>query len=157
MGKMMKKILIVYYSRTGTTRKIADLLKQELNCRTEALIDLKNREGFWGNISGGIDALLKRNTRIRQPEHDPADYDLVIMGTPVWFGNLPPALKTYLVQNREKLPRLAFFCTFSGAGQISAANKFQAFSRQNVRALFIQNNELPAEIGGKIKKFIQGF
>lgn len=151
----MKKVLIAYYSRTGSTRKIADLLKQSLNCETEEIIDLKNRKGVSGNLSGGVDALLQRQTLIKQPTHDPSAYDLVILGTPVWFGNLSPALRTYLVQNRKFLPQLAFFCTFAGKGNVNAGKKFLRLSEKNARILSVQNNETTEEIKGKLNNFIR--
>ncbi len=152
---MMKKVLIAYYSRTGTTQNIAALLKQTLNCETEEIIDLKNRNGFSGNLSGGVDALLQRQTRIKQPVHHPSAYDLVILGTPVWLGNLSPALRTYIVQNKKYLPQLAFFCTFAGKGNVNAGKRFLRLSEKNTRILSIQNNETPDKIKKKIENFIQ--
>ncbi len=140
----MKKILIVYYSRTGTTEKIAKLIRQHLNCDTEELVDLKRREGILGNLSGGIDALLQRKTAIRPVSHDPSQYDLVIMGTPVWGGNMAPALRSYITANKDQLPQTAFFCTFGGKGALRTEAKFAELAGEVSARLAVKKNDTEA-------------
>jgi len=115
--------LVVYYSRTGTTRKIAKTITEVLRADIEELVDTQDRKGLWGWFIGGKDAFLKIPTKIRKPEKNPAAYDLVVIGTPIWAMNVPPAIRTYLSQNAGKFKRVAFFCTTSGT---SAKGIFEA-------------------------------
>ncbi len=110
------KTLVVYYSRTGTTRKVAEYIAQSLNADREQLREQTDRHGFWGSIKGGRDALLRRPSALLPVEHDPSAYDLVIVGSPVWAGTLCPAVRTYLVQSAAAIQRGAFFCTHGGGG-----------------------------------------
>lgn len=110
------KALVTFYSRNGHTRKVAETLAQELKADFEEIIDLKKRRGFWGFLYAGRDAMRKCLTDIKPIEKDPAAYALVIIGTPIWAGNLVPAPRIYLRQNKDKIKNVAFFCTFGGAG-----------------------------------------
>lgn len=105
------KVLIVYYSRTNTTKKVAEVLKIKLEADTEEIIDLTKRIGGVGFIRGGKDAMFSRPTRIAASQHDPGSYDLVIVGTPVWVGTMSPAVRTYLEQNSRYFKNVAFFST----------------------------------------------
>jgi len=110
------KILLVWYSRTGTTREVAMQVQQEIACDTEELVDCINRRGIVGWLRSAFDARLKHLTTLEATHHQPREYDLVIVGTPVWSGSLPPAVRTYLGAHRYQFPRLAFFSTNEGRG-----------------------------------------
>lgn len=111
-----KKILIVYYSRTGTTRKLVEVMKEELRGDVEEIIDTKNRKGLVGYIQAGRDAMKKYLTKIEKPSKNPADYDLVIIGTPIWSWNVSTPVRTYLSELKGSFKQVAFFCTMGGSG-----------------------------------------
>jgi flavodoxin len=104
------KVLLVWYSRTGTTRAVAHAIARDLACDVEELIDTRGRGGIMGAARAAVDALLGRLTIVRTVTHDPAAYDLVIVGTPVWSGSVTPAVRTYLLAHRREFARIAFFC-----------------------------------------------
>jgi flavodoxin len=109
------KTLIVYYSRSGNTRKVAEELAQELKADVEQLIDHKNRHGILGWLGAGWSAAKKLGTVITPAKFDPSGYDLVIVGTPLWaFGGISPAVRTYLNQTKGKIRKIAFFLTKGG-------------------------------------------
>lgn len=120
MGTNKMKSLVVFYSRTGTTKKAAEDISKTLKCDIEEIIDLKNRHGLWGYFISGKDAGLKKLTKIKETLKNPKDYDLIIIGTPVWAHNMAPAVRTYLSQNKELMKKVAFFCTFGCSGAHSA-------------------------------------
>jgi hypothetical protein len=78
------KPLVVYHSRTGTTKQIAEALAQSLNCDSEELIDTKKRSGPLGLMSAGKDAKAKKLITLADIKHDPSPYDLVVLGMPIW-------------------------------------------------------------------------
>jgi len=108
------KILVVYYSRDGLTRKIAASLADLLKAESEELVDLTNRRGLWGWLFAGRDALKSKLTRLDLTAKSPADYDLVVVGSPVWAYHITPAIRTYLSANAGKIKKAAFFCTKGG-------------------------------------------
>ena len=60
------------------------------------------------------DALAKKLRPIGSLNHDPADYDRVVLGTPVWAGTMATAVRTFLADHGARLPEVAFFCTLAG-------------------------------------------
>ncbi|MHB8875168.1 MAG: flavodoxin family protein [Myxococcaceae bacterium] len=108
------KILVVYYSRTGATKKVGEVLARELQCDEEELTDTRSRHGALGVMRSIFDALLNRTTRLAQTSKDPGDYDLVVIGTPVWANNVSTPIRTYLGLYKERFKKLAYFATYSG-------------------------------------------
>jgi flavodoxin len=108
------KILVVYYSRTGNTEKIGNEIAKILKADTEQIIDKKDRSGSIGWVVAGKDGMGKKLTKIETVKKDPAKYDLVIVGTPVWV-NMTPAVRTYLRKFKGKFKLTAFYCTKGGS------------------------------------------
>ena len=111
-----KKILVVYYSRTNTARQVAEAVAGLLKADLEELADTKKRGGPLGFAIAAKDAALKRLTTIAAVKTDPAAYDLVLVGTPVWAGTMSCAVRAYLTQQKDRLPDVAFFLTTGGSG-----------------------------------------
>ncbi|KKQ30010.1 MAG: Flavodoxin, FldA [Candidatus Shapirobacteria bacterium GW2011_GWF2_37_20] len=80
------KTLVVFYSRTGNTRRMGELIAQKLHADIDEIIDQKSRSGIIGWILSGRDAMKEYLTKITFTKN-PADYDLVIVGTPIWAGS----------------------------------------------------------------------
>lgn len=110
------KILVVYYSRTGTTRALASSLAKMLGADLEEICDCSNREGPGGYLSALLDAIRKRPVDIVPPGLDVSAYDLVVVGSPVWAGSVSAPARSYLIESRARLPQVAFFCSFGGRG-----------------------------------------
>jgi len=106
-----KKILVAYYSKTGNTERLAHDIAARLGADTEKIIDKKKRTGIFGYMFGGRDAMKRRLTEIESIQKNPADYDIVIMGTPIWGWNATPAITTYISLTKDKLKTIAFFMT----------------------------------------------
>ena len=77
---------------------------------------MKDRCGSRGCLVAGKDAALKRLTEIKPTEKDPAAYELVVIGTPVWAFTMAPAARTYISEHRAAFQKVAFFCTMGGSG-----------------------------------------
>ena len=112
----LMKTLIVYYSRTGHTEQIAEAIAADLEADIVRIEDLADRTGALGYLRSGLDALRGRSSSIRPTETDPADYDLVIVGSPVWSGRLSAPVRTYIADNKTALKDVAFFCTEGAYG-----------------------------------------
>lgn len=112
------KVLVAYYSRTGTTKLVAEELAARLGADVEEIEDTRSRRGLWGWLMAGRDASKKSKTVIGPIKLDPAEYDLVILGTPVWAWNMTPAIRTYILANKGKFKRVAFFCTMGKNGDV---------------------------------------
>jgi len=102
------KILVIFYSRSGKTKKIAEVISEILKSDKEEIFDIKNREGIVGFLSAGSDANLRRLTAIKEIKNNPSLYDLVIIGTPIWSSNISTPTRTYLFLYKEEFKKVAF-------------------------------------------------
>lgn len=111
------KTLVTYYSRTGTTKAVGEAIAKELGADSEEIIDLKKRTGLRpiSYIIAGYGARFGRLTNIRF-KRSPDDYDMIIIGTPVWALRMTPAARAYLASQKLEGKRVAFFVTYDGAG-----------------------------------------
>ena len=108
------KTLVVFYSRTGTTRKVGVELANQLKCEYEEIIDLKDRKGPIGWLTSGRDAMQKKLTDIKDFSRKINSYDLIVIGSPVWGGSVCPAVRTFLEKNKDNIKKTGFFCTMGG-------------------------------------------
>jgi flavodoxin len=106
-----KKILVVYYSRTGTTKKVAKTIRDNLECDMEEISDKKNRSGIVGWLSAGRDAGRKSLTELNGILKDPSNYDLVIIGSPTWNDTVSTPIRTYIDRFKGQLTNVALFTT----------------------------------------------
>lgn len=151
------KPLVVFYSRTGTTKQAGEALAQTLNCDSEELFDKKKRSGPLGFVRSGRDAQAKKLTTLAQIEHDPALYDLVILGTPIWGGTLSSAIRTYITYNKAKFEHVAFFCTQGGTTNKPLFDEMEALCEQHpLNILALRQNEVKAgAYQEKIRQFVE--
>jgi len=115
------KTLVVYYSKQNHTRKVAEEISNGLNCDIEELIDTQERTGALWGFRAYIDAIKEKSTILEELKNDPSDYDLVIIGTPVWRRISTP-IRAYLTQNKDKFNDVVFFST-SGFGRYKSTFK----------------------------------
>lgn len=112
----MQKILVVYFSRSGNTAKLASQLAEKLNADVSPILEPRQRNGFMGFMRSIFEAITGRRPLIRPPEIQPAGYELVAVGTPVWAGHVSSPVRSYLGNYGPHCKRLAFFCTMGGSG-----------------------------------------
>ena len=148
------KSLVVFYSRTGTTKRIGEELAELLVCDSEELVDTKKRSGPLGFVSAGKDATQKKLTTLAEIKHDPELYDLVILGTPIWAGTLSSAMRTYITANKSKFKKVAFFCT-NGSGHQQLFDEMEALCEQPpINALGLPQKEVKeGDYQDKLRQF----
>ena len=132
------KILIVYYSKTGKTKEIAHTMANELANGNEVNPALPKKYKLSEARKGGVKLrrikmknernllttyLLdaKKAIRREKPEievlnYDHKDYDLILLGTPVWSANPAPAINTYLNRADFENKKVALFVTLRMMG-----------------------------------------
>ncbi|MEM3648678.1 MAG: flavodoxin [Thermoproteota archaeon] len=148
------KQLVVYYSRTGTTRRVAQAIAEVLKCDVEEIRDLKNRAGVLGWLSSGMDATLKRLTKIEKPEKPPELYEVVVIGTPVWNSTVSTPVRTYIMEYKNRFKRVAFFCTQYGS-QSNALKEMEALcGRKPVATLMLRRSRVETgEYADAVRQF----
>ncbi|MFW9934659.1 MAG: flavodoxin family protein [Candidatus Thorarchaeota archaeon] len=109
------KYLVVYYSRSGNNKTLANAIAKSLSADLDEIVDKKKRSGKLGWLRAGRDAQAENLTDI-SIEKNPQDYDIIIIGSPIWASKLTPAVRTYLAQQDLKNKQVAFFICSGGDG-----------------------------------------
>ncbi len=100
--------LVVYYSRTGNNRTLAEAIAKGLSADADEIVDKKNRKGRLNWLRAGSDSRGGKLTEIEY-QKNPQDYDTIIIGAPIWAFNPIPPIRTYLQEVDLKGKRVAFF------------------------------------------------
>lgn len=109
----MSDILCIYYSRTGNTKKAMEEIAEALDAELVELNDGVDRSGLRGALRSGRDAVRKECPPLQafQTEKALGEYQLVIVGTPVWAGRCSSVIRAFLKQHGKKLRRAAYIIT----------------------------------------------
>ena len=148
--------LIVYYSRTGLTEQVANVMSEKINCDLVEIEDNVDRSGFTGFVKSGWQAFAEKKPEIEDIDYKIEDYDIVIIGTPIWTGNVSSPVRSFLVENREKFNKVAFFCTFGGTGSSTTLDNMEVLAGNIPEAtLSIRKRELDkGSYTAKIASFV---
>ena len=111
-----KRVLVVYYSLTGNTARVARDLAVRLGGDVESIQDEGHGTGFLGQLAAAFDAWRKAPARIGTIQRDPTGYAITVVGTPVWAWQMTPAVRAYLQNTRGKIRNVAFFIPSGNTG-----------------------------------------
>lgn len=157
------KVLVIYYSRSGRTRRAAALIAEALQARDvevvlEELTDKQNRKGLGGLLRASIDSTFGMKTEIRAPGARVEDFDVVVLGTPIWAWAGTPAALAFCRDWGRRAKRTALFCTMMGP---TAGGTFKALSSElrdePLATLALSHRQLGSEetLKAAIKSFIE--
>ena len=113
-----QKMLVLYYSETGTTKAVA----QELQKQTGADIEsIEAVEPYTGNFQETIQRGQREMQSGKMPALKPltkkvADYDIIFLGYPIWFGTYANPIITLVQEQNFAGKRIVPFCTFGSGG-----------------------------------------
>lgn len=115
-----KKVLIAYYSRSGNTKAVA----QKIQSVTGGdLFEIKPLKPYPKDYDTMTQLVQKEKQQDIRPEladnGNIKDYDVVFVGTPVWWYTLSSPVKTFLTKNDFSGKTIVPFCTHGGGGASS--------------------------------------
>ena len=133
--------IIVYYSMSGNTEQTAEAIAARLGAATLRLTpetaypDKGFKKFFWG----GKAAVMAEKPALRPYAFDAAAWDQVILGFPVWAGNVAPPLRSFLRDHGAALAgkRVAAFACQSGSGAEKAFAKLEALLGRPLAATLV--------------------
>lgn len=119
---MRPKALIVFFSRTGTTRLLAEAMARATHGDLEELRERRSRRGMIGWLRSGYEGTYRKSAHVLPLRHDVGAYDLVFIGSPTWNRALSSPVRGFLEQNRAQLANVALFatCAERGSDQVLA-------------------------------------
>lgn len=112
------KMLVVYYSQTGNTKAVATEIATKLGADIDEIIPVEPYENdFHATLDRGKKELDEGIfPEIKPLAFDAANYDVIFIGFPVWFGTYAPPVATFLNQVDLKGKKIVPFCTFGSGG-----------------------------------------
>lgn len=119
------KTLIAYYSQTGSTEVISQVLAYHLKADMVRIQDVKPREGFKNRLVSTFDAFRENKTEIYPPSLNLNDYDLIYIGTPVWAGKPTPAILTIIDSCDLRGKDVILFATMSSKGGATTIERME--------------------------------
>lgn len=151
------KTLVAYYSRTNITKKLALEIAEAVNADTEEIISKVNYDGKLGYVRAGKDGMTAKIIDLETLKHDPADYDLIYLGVPVWAGKAANPLISYIKQNEGKFSNVKFFATAGKSGFEGAFKQIEEFvGRSPLKTLALTTKEVKSgDYKNKLSSFLE--
>ena len=129
--KEAPKVLVLYYSQTSNTKSVAEEIATRLGADIEEIVPVMPYDG---DFKATIERCVQDREQGGLPEIQPiaadlAQYDIVFVGYPVWFGTYAPPIASLLDQVDLSGKKVVPFCTFGSGGL--ATNSMMLLRRQS--------------------------
>ena len=130
------KMLVLYYSQTGNTKAVAEEIANKLGADIE---EITMADPYDPDFQATIDRCLKEREQEILPTINPvkadlANYDVIFLGYPVWFGTYAPPVITFLNDADFSGKKIVPFCTF-GSGGLESSVKDLVAAEPNAEVL----------------------
>ena len=124
----MMKTLVVFYSYTGASKRLAVTYADGEGADTMEIHDKKRPSAIRAYVSGCFKAMRATAWDIQAPERSADDYEKIVLFTPIWAGNTPPAMNAFL----QLLPagKTVSVKAVSASGKSSCAARIEEVVRQ---------------------------
>lgn len=119
--------LILYYSQTGVTRKVAEHLQKQLGADIEAIEAEKAYNGDFNATIARCQEEMKNNElpKIKSLKSDLSKYDTIFLGFSVWFGTYARPVITLVKENKFEGKKIIPFCTFGSGGLVECTEQLK--------------------------------
>ncbi len=147
---------MVYYSRTGTTKRLAEELSRNLGCDIEAIVSKVSYRYFTGWLKAGRNAMRGFTDELEPIRSDLGSYDVVIIGTPIWAGTIASPVRALLAKDGHGIRRTAFFVTSGGEDRDETFRAMErAYGKPPLARLGLRKREvMKGDTSAKVDAFI---
>ena len=128
------KIAVIYFSATGTTKEVAKTISNQTKGE---LIEIKPKEKYtsedldWNNSKSRTS--VECNDSKSRPEIegklDIESYDTIYLGYPIWWGDVPHIILTFLDTYKLDGKTVIPFCTSGGTGISTSQNTLKKYNK----------------------------
>lgn len=113
-----KKVLVLYYSQTSNTKTVAQEIAKRLDADIEEIVPVTPYDG---DFQATIGRCMQEREQGITPEIQPvaadiANYDVIFIGYPIWFGTYAPPMAAFLSNVDLSGKQIVPFCTFGSGG-----------------------------------------
>ena len=124
----MSKILVTYFSASGVTKNVADNIAKVVE---GDLFEIEPKEKYtredldWRNKKSRSSVEMQNREyrpEIKEKSIDISNYDIILVGFPIWWGVAPTVVNTFLESKDFSDKTLIPFCTSGGSGMAYCEN-----------------------------------
>ena len=113
-----ENVLVVYFSHTGNTETVANFIHDAVG---GDIVKLETEEPYTNNYNDLLDIAQEEQRENARPIlstqiDNIEDYDTIFLGYPIWWGDMPMALYTFLDEYDLSGKTIAPFVTSGGSG-----------------------------------------
>ena len=112
------KILVAYFSHSGNTRELANIIQQQTG---GDLFEIVPQDPYPTDYNQTVERFRRERAENARPAiadkvDNMADYDVVFIGYPNWGSDMPHVVRTFLEQYDFSGKTVVPFCTNGGGG-----------------------------------------
>lgn len=112
-----KKLLVAYYSWGGNTKAIGDYIAQRVGAD---VLQIETVKAYPADYEACVEEVGKQGKdyepELKSTQINVADYDVVFVGTPCWWGSISNPLRSFLRQHSFKGKTVIPFMTNGTSG-----------------------------------------
>jgi len=109
------KALVVYYSLTGKTKLVSQVIAEALNATLLEIKETKPRKlGLFVYLTGGFAAITNRGSKINPIDVDLKQHERIFIGSPMWGPRPAPAINSFIYQTNFEGRSIIPFFTMGG-------------------------------------------
>ena len=118
----MKRALVVYFSATGVTKRIANMLATSLGVKSFEIVpkELYSKDDLdWTNDNSRSSIEMKDKSsrpKIESRVRDIEKYDVIFIGFPIWWYREPSIIDTFIESHNLEGKLIVPFATSGGSG-----------------------------------------
>ena len=126
----MSKVLVIFYSYTGTARRLAQLLCAQQGWAMAEVLERRPRTGARGTWRCVLDSVFRRRPAFRYQGPIPDGFDVVMLIAPIWVSRLAGPMRSFVHDRRTMLPDVAVLSVMGSRGAPAADGAGAAAQRR---------------------------
>ena len=157
------KPLVVYYSLTGKTKLVAQVITEALDATLLEIKETKPRKlGPFIYLTGGFAAFMNKRSKINPIDVDLKQHERIFIGSPMWGPRSAPAINSFIYQtNFEGRSIIPFFTMGGNNAEKALANITAKIERSQgkvagsfaITSYGVSDEEITARAKEAIKKY----
>lgn len=113
------KSIVLYYTWAGHTKNMAEIIAKQTGADIQEIVP---ETPYTKNYNDTVNQAKKEIYKgycppIKEIIYDLTEYDVVYLGTPIWWGTMAPPVATFLKENNLSGKTIMPFTTHGGGGK----------------------------------------
>ena len=122
-----QNILVLYFSMTGNTQSVAEIIQDQVG---GDIVKLETEQEYPSDYDELLDFAQNEQSENARPELKTSieninDYDVIFLGYPIWWGDMPMPVYSFLDEYDLSGKTIAPFVTHGGSGLSSTPEKIK--------------------------------